>query len=126
MCEYLYTSFTKVSRYSIYMVDFFHIDMASVETTKLGDKGTIVLPQAVRELLGAKKGSVIAFIITDDERVEVRTLEAETMAALDDIGAVLKEQGVTLGQWMKEGKEIRRRLLKEMYDIDPNTPQTDA
>ena len=100
--------------------------MASVETTKLGDKGTIVLPQAVRELLGAKKGSVIAFVITDDERVEVRTLEAETMAALDEIGAALKEQGVTLAQWMKEGRAIRRRLLKEMYDIDPDAPPTNA
>ena len=100
--------------------------MASVETTKLGNKGTIVLPQAVREFLGAKKGSVIAFVITDDERVEVRALEADALAALDAIGAALKEQGVTLGQWMKEGRAIRRRLLKEMYDIDPDTPRAHA
>ncbi|MCL4507706.1 MAG: AbrB/MazE/SpoVT family DNA-binding domain-containing protein [Chloroflexi bacterium] len=100
--------------------------MASVETTKLGDKGTIVLPQAVRELLGAKKGSVIAFVITDDERVEVRTLEAATIAALDEIGAALKEKGITPEQWMKEGRAIRRKLIKEMYDIDADIAATDA
>jgi hypothetical protein len=69
---------------------------------------------------------VIAFVITDDQRVEVRTLEAETMAALDDIGAALKEKGITLNQWVKEGREVRRKLHKEMYDIDPNAPPTDA
>ncbi len=100
--------------------------MASVETTKLGDKGTLVLPQAVRKLLGAKKGSVIAFVITDDKRVEVRALEADVMAALDEIGAALREQGVTLEQWMKDGRAIRRKLLKEMYDIDPDAPPTKA
>jgi hypothetical protein len=52
-------------------------------------------------LLGAKKGNVIAFVITHDERVEVRSLEAETMAAIVDIGAILKEKDITLNQWMK-------------------------
>lgn len=89
--------------------------MTTIETTKMGDKGTIVLPQAVRDLLGAKKGSVIAFVIKDDQSVEVRTIEAETIAALDQIGVELRESGLTLGQWLKDGREIRKRLYTQRY-----------
>ncbi len=83
----------------------------------------MTLPRRVREKLGVKKGSTIAFVETEDGRIEVRTLEADVMAALDEIGAALKEQGVTLEQWMKEGRVIRRRLYEERYGKPAKKPR---
>ena len=100
--------------------------MASVEVSKMGLKGLVVVPQPVRELLGIDKGSNVAFVITDDNRVEIRPLEANSVMAANEFEAVLKENGMTLGQWAKEGKKIRRKLLKDMFDIDTNNPSANA
>jgi hypothetical protein len=43
------------------------------------------------------------------------------LKALDDIGAALKEQGLTLDDMIESGREIRRELLQEMYGITDNT-----
>ncbi|MCL4507770.1 MAG: AbrB/MazE/SpoVT family DNA-binding domain-containing protein [Chloroflexi bacterium] len=86
-----------------------------LETTKVQERGVVTLPRRVREKLGIKKGSTIAFIETDEGRIEVRALEADAMAALDEIGAALKEQGVTLEQMIEDGRTIRKRLYDERY-----------
>jgi AbrB family looped-hinge helix DNA binding protein len=49
----------------------------TLETTKVQDRGVVTLPRRVREKLGVKKGSTIAFVETEDGRIEVRALEAD-------------------------------------------------
>ena len=41
------------------------------------------------------------------------------MRTLDDIGRELKQRGVTLEDLIKDGREIRGDLLKELYGIEP-------
>jgi len=70
------------------------------------------MPCRVWKKLGVKKASTIAFVETADGKIEVRALEAEALAALDEIEAALNEKGVTLEQLMASGKRHRQRLLK--------------
>ena len=92
----------------------------AIDTPKVQERGVVTLPRRVREKLGVKKGSTIAFVETEDGRIEVRALEADVMAALDEIGAALKEKGVTLEQWIEDGRAIRKRLYQERYGKKPS------
>ena len=75
----------------------------SIETTKVQERGVITLPRRVREKLGIKKGSTVAFIETPEGNFELRSLEAETMATLDVIGAALREKGISLNELITSG-----------------------
>ena len=90
----------------------------SIETTKVQERGIVTLPRRVREKLGVKKGSTIAFVETAEGKIEIRTLEAEALAAFDEIGAALKEEGLTLDQLIASGRKHRRKLIKELYNLD--------
>jgi AbrB family looped-hinge helix DNA binding protein len=87
----------------------------TIETTKVQERGVVTLPRRVREKLGVRKGSTIAFVETADGRIEVRALEADVMAALDEIGAALREKDITLEQMIEDGRAIRKRLYQERY-----------
>lgn len=86
-----------------------------LETTKIQERGTVTIPQSVRDRLGVSKGSTLAFIETDDGRIEIRALEADLIAALDDLGDTLKQQGLTLQQWIELSRKNRKRLFEKMY-----------
>src|SRR5690348_13727689 len=90
----------------------------SIETTKVQERGVVTLPRRVREKLGVKKGSIIAFVETAEGKIEVRALEADALATLDEIGAALNKKGVTLEQLMASGKRHRRKLLKDLFHLD--------
>lgn len=90
--------------------------MASlIETTKTQDRGVITIPQSVRERLGIKKGSTIAFVENDEGRVEIRVVEDAFIAAIDEIGDALKERGMTMAQWLAAGSKNRKKLFKQLY-----------
>ncbi len=73
--------------------------MAHIETGRMGVKGHVVMPQSVREKLGADKGSLIAWVITDEGYVIVRTLEPEVLADESEFTQVLKSADSSFEEW---------------------------
>lgn len=85
-----------------------------IETTKTQDRGVVTIPESVREKLGIKKGTTVLFVENEKGNIEIRTLEAETIDMLDEIGNVLREKGVTLDQWLSTGRKNRKQLFDDL------------
>lgn len=86
-----------------------------IEATKTQDRGVVTIPESVREKLGIKKGTTVLFVENEKGNIEIRTLEAETIDMLDEIGNVLRERGMTMDQWLAEGRKNRKQLFDDMY-----------
>jgi AbrB family looped-hinge helix DNA binding protein len=86
------------------------------------ENGQVTLPAEWRERYGLKKGDEVVFEETD-QGLLVSPREAILLRLLDDIGDELRAKGVTLEELMQDGREIRSKLLKEMYGIEPDTAQ---
>jgi AbrB family looped-hinge helix DNA binding protein len=86
-----------------------------LDTTKIQERGTVTIPQSVRDKLGIKKGSTVAFVETDDGRVEIRVIEADVIAALDELGEALKAKGVTMNEWLAASRKSRKRAFDKLY-----------
>jgi len=85
-------------------------------TVRVQEKGQVTIPLEIRKKLKLKKGDLVTFIETQ-EGVLIQPAEVVVSAALDEIGRVLKEKGVTLDEWMERGRKIRGELLKDMYGL---------
>ncbi|MBC7810258.1 MAG: hypothetical protein H7175_03885 [Burkholderiales bacterium] len=49
----------------------------------------------------------------------INPLETQVMQLLDEIGDELRERGVALEELMRDGRELRGDLLRELYGIEP-------
>ncbi len=87
--------------------------MSQITTGKMGIKGHVVMPQTVREMLGVNKGSTIAWVITDDKRIEVRPIKPETIAEPNEFEEVLAEMGMTYEDWRARRKEFVKKYRAE-------------
>ena len=92
--------------------------MAASKLSMVQEKGQVTIPVEIRRKLGLKKGDMVAFVETEDG-VLISSREAVVTRALDRIGEMLLEKGITLEEMMESGREIRRDLVKEMYGLDP-------
>ena len=72
--------------------------------SRIQKKGQVTIPVEMRDKLGLKEGDLVAFIETD-EGILISRQEVLAMRALDRIGAVLKEQGISLDELMEFGRE---------------------
>ena len=79
---------------------------------RVQEKGQVTLPTEMRKRLGLKKGDMVAVIETE-EGVLVTPQQVLAMRALDRIGAVLREQGLSLEDLIESGREERAGLLLE-------------
>ena len=79
-------------------------------------KGQVTLPTKVREKLGLKKGDLVAVVETD-EGVLISPQEIVATKALDRIGEVLKEKGLSLEEIIKSGREERGSIIKKQYGL---------
>ncbi|MBI2888108.1 MAG: AbrB/MazE/SpoVT family DNA-binding domain-containing protein [Chloroflexi bacterium] len=86
---------------------------------RVQEKGQVTLPTDVRKKLGLKKGDLVAVIETE-EGVLITPQQVVATRALDRIGSVLREQGLSLEQLMESGREERAAILKERYGIEPD------
>jgi AbrB family looped-hinge helix DNA binding protein len=86
------------------------------------ENGQVTLPAEWREKYGLKKGDEIVFEETDQGLV-ISPREAILLRLLDDIGDELRADGVTLEELIRDGREIRGKLLKDMYGFEPNDEQ---
>ena len=92
---------------------------AEVKYVRIQEKGQVTLPADIRKRLGLKKGDLVAVEETPDG-VLITPQAVLALKALDEMGAILREQGVTLEDWMESGRAIREELYREKY----GPPQT--
>jgi AbrB family looped-hinge helix DNA binding protein len=76
-----------------------------------------MIPAEIRRKLGLKKGDLVAVVETEEE-VLISPQEAVAMKALDKLGEMLEEQGISLDELIDSGRDIRGEISKEKYDLD--------
>jgi AbrB family looped-hinge helix DNA binding protein len=76
------------------------------------EKGQVTIPAEIRKKWGLKKGDLVAFVETE-QGVMISPQEVIAAQALDQIGQILKEKGLTLEELMETGREIRGELIEE-------------
>ena len=85
-------------------------------SVRIQEKGQVTIPTKIRKKLNLRKGDLVTFIETK-EGVLIKPAEILLTEALDEIGKALKSEGITLEQWIERGREIRGKLLDEMYGL---------
>lgn len=101
----------------------FGVPTMSAERTfvRVQEKGQVTLPAAIRRRLGLKKGDLVAIVATPDG-VLITPQEVVASQALDEIGAILREHGLSLEELIESGRESRDELVRERYGIESTIP----
>src|SRR5918911_1088744 len=93
--------------------------MQDRKLVRIQEKGQVTIPTEIRKKLGLKRGDLVAVMetpegifITPQQVVATKALEA-----LDSIGDILKEQGLSLDELIAAGRDIRTDLLQETHGI---------
>jgi AbrB family looped-hinge helix DNA binding protein len=81
---------------------------------RVQEKGQVTIPTKLRRKLNIKKGDTVMMIETKDGLL-IKPAEIVLSETLDEMGKVLKADGITLEEWMERGREIREKLTEEMY-----------
>ena len=88
--------------------------MARRNLVRVQEKGQVTLPTELRKKLGLKKGDLVEVAETP-QGLLITPQQAVATRALDEIGAALRERGVTLEELIESGREIRGELITEQY-----------
>jgi AbrB family looped-hinge helix DNA binding protein len=102
------------------MTSGIHMSAPERRLVRIQEKGQVTLPAEVRRKLGLKRGDLVAVIDTP-EGVLITPQEVLATKALDRIGEVLKEQGLTLRELIESGRDERSRIIQERYGFRPDT-----
>lgn len=94
--------------------------MSQSRLSSVQDKGQVTIPSEVRKKLGLKKGDLVAVVETE-QGVLITRREVVAMEALEKMGEILREKGITLEEWMDSGREIRGQLIEEEYGLIDNS-----
>ena len=88
--------------------------MQDRKLVRIQEKGQVTIPTEIRKKLGLKRGDLVAVMETP-EGVFITPQQVLATKALDSIGDILKEQGLSLETLIASGREIRTDLLQETY-----------
>jgi AbrB family looped-hinge helix DNA binding protein len=88
--------------------------MARRNLVRVQEKGQVTLPTELRKKLGLKKGDLVAVEETPTGLL-ITPQKVVALQALDRIGEILREQGLTLEELIDSGAEIREELVREQY-----------
>jgi antitoxin PrlF len=83
---------------------------------RIQEKGQVTIPTEIRKKLGLKRGDLVAVMETPDG-VFITPQQVVATKALDSIGDILKEKGLSLAELIDQGRDIRTDLLQETYGI---------
>jgi antitoxin PrlF len=83
---------------------------------RMQEKGQVTIPTDIRKKLGLKRGDLVAVMETPDG-VFITPQQVLATKALDSIGNILKEQGVSLEDLIASGRQIRTDLLQKTYGL---------
>lgn len=86
------------------------------------EKGQVTLPADVRRALNLKKGDLVAVERTENG-VLITPQEVLATRALDQIGQILRDQGLSLDELIASGREIRGELAATQYGDKSPTHQ---
>jgi antitoxin PrlF len=90
--------------------------MQDRKLVRIQEKGQVTIPTEIRKKLGLKRGDLVAVMETPDG-VFITPQQVVATKALDRIGDILKEQGLSVDELIASGREIRTDLLQEIYGI---------
>jgi antitoxin PrlF len=90
--------------------------MQDRKLVRIQEKGQVTIPTEIRKKLGLKRGDLVAVMETPDG-VFITPQQVIATKALDSIGEILKEQGVSLDELIVSGRDIRTDLLQETYGL---------
>ena len=83
---------------------------------RMQEKGQVTIPTEIRKKLGLKRGDLVAVMATPDG-VFITPQQVVATKALDSIGGILKEQGLSLDELIASGRHARGDILQETYGI---------
>lgn len=86
---------------------------------RIQERGQVTIPAGLRKKFGLKKGDFVA-VVDAGQGVLITRQEVLAAAALDRIGEILKQQGLSLDELIESGREERGTLLAEAYGIRPD------
>jgi antitoxin PrlF len=92
------------------------VRMNDRKLVRMQEKGQVTIPTEIRKKLGLKRGDLVAVMETP-EGVFITPQQVLATKALDQIGNILKEKGLSLDDLIASGREIRTDLLQETYGI---------
>jgi antitoxin PrlF len=95
--------------------------MSDRKFVRMQEKGQVTIPTEIRKKLGLKRGDLVAVMETPDG-VFITPQQVVATKALDSIGDILKEKGLSLEELIASGRELRTDILQETYGIT-KTPQ---
>jgi len=78
-------------------------------------RGRVTIPIELRPKLGIDEGGAVAFIETENG-ILISPQEVLAMDALDRVGKVLKERGISVEELIESGREIRGEMIEEDHD----------
>jgi antitoxin PrlF len=87
-----------------------------VKLATVQKRGQVTIPIELRRKFGIEEGSIVAFTETE-EGILISPREVLAMSALDRIGEVLRERGITLEELIESGREVRGRIVEEEYGL---------
>jgi antitoxin PrlF len=90
--------------------------MQDRKLVRIQEKGQVTIPTEIRKKLGLKRGDLVAVMETP-EGVYITPQQVVATKALDSIGEILKEKGLSLDTLIAQGRDIRSDLLQETYGI---------
>ena len=90
--------------------------MIDHKLVRIQEKGQVTIPTEIRKKLGLKCGDLVAVMETP-ESIFITPQQVMATKALDSIGNILKEQGLSLAEVISSGRELRTDILHETYGI---------
>jgi AbrB family looped-hinge helix DNA binding protein len=88
---------------------------------RIQEKGKVTIPTEIRKKLGLKQGDLVAVMETP-EGVFITPQQVLAKMALDRIGDILTQQGLSLEEMLVSGRQVRTDLLQEAYGVQ-ETPK---
>ena len=88
--------------------------MQDRKLVRVQEKGQVTIPTEIRKKLGLKRGDVVAIMETP-EGVFITPQQVLATKALDSIGDILKEKGLSLEELIASGRQVRSDILQEAY-----------
>jgi AbrB family looped-hinge helix DNA binding protein len=79
---------------------------------RMQEKGQVTIPTEIRKKLGLKRGDLVAVMETP-EGVFITPQQVVATKALDSIGNILKEQGLSLEELIASGRQARGDIQQE-------------
>ena len=83
-----------------------------VKLGRVQQRGQVTVPIEGHRKLGIEEGGLVAFIETEGG-ILISPREDLAMDALDGVGKILKERGISLEELIESGREIREQMVEE-------------